>query len=285
MDSTAHVTTIDTAKSSVSRPMDQVRRLMKEQPQRRPVVEKSPGGFAEFGLPVIFILGIAVLIIMYFRSRRGVKVDRSPRSDRLKAVRDREGGQTFLNSTWTVKDLGEGGRFHLSLSNGLEEDFEVERRDRIDRPDGRVEYDLVVLGPDPDYPYRVHWWVIGSAMNCWLFETGGEGLAGINTDADSLQAMLTSKSGRIVSGDDEYELSLSGVFQRLEGGRRPVREFTRWVFRHEDGRMIVVQVTDGDYEVLIGEELWLRDMGIIRPKTPGIGADDTLEDEDAGPAG
>jgi len=228
----------------------------------------SSSSFGGYSFVLVVVLAIAVLVILFLRSKRGHRRADVVTRRKLEMIRNREEDpERAPEPKWTVRDIEEGGRFHLSLPNGLEEDFTVVRRDRVDRPDERIEYDLLLRGADPDYSVSLNWWAMGAGVHAWLMEETAYTLDGLALTADGLREMRQNGSGTLSFREKDYVLDSSGLYARYVGGRRPAREFQRWSFKNEKGdRMVMIRFEEEAYTVLTGMELWLRDLTVLTPK-------------------
>ena len=217
-------------------------------------------------LIVVIIIGLAILVMMFFRSRRSAKTADVVAKRKLQAIRDQE-YDLPPEPKWGIRDLDCGGHVHLSLPRGLEEDYRIIRRDRVDLPDDRIEYNLIMSGDDPEHPSQIHWWTEGASVHAWRLEEAEYTLDRLGTSAAGLQEMRSTGKGTVTYRERVYSLHSAGLCVRYENCRRPGREFTRWDFRSEEGsRMIRVEMYEGEVTALAGEELWLRDLKILSPK-------------------
>jgi len=189
---------------------------------------------------------------------------------------------------WRLGDLGVGGRLHFSLPKGLEEDFTVTRRDRVIWPDEQVEYDARLAGEDPNHQVWLHWWTMGVRTYAWMLEADEHTMEDIGLTPERLQEMRNSGHGDLVFRDQRYRLDSARRLVIFEGGLRPGKEVSRWDFRNDaDTRQIVIQrheKGEEQYHVLVGTELWLRDVNILQARgsspassssTPATGAGDS----------
>jgi len=222
---------------------------------------------------LVVILAAAVIVLMFLRTRRARPSVPMPR--RFEDMRAEEAAAP-KGSEWHLKDLGPGGMIHLSLPKGLEEDFVVVRRDRVTHPDERIEYDLRLQGEDAAHPAWLNWWTIGVRTHAWLVEGSEYTLARLGLTEEALDEARRSSVGSITFLQEPYTLVEAATLAVLEGGQRPSRDVPRWEYRNARGtRQVLVQrkewESSGEYQVLIGQELWLRDLTIIAPRgeTPG----------------
>ena len=311
MSSTTHTVRVDTTQASAttagttrtdsSQAAHAMNILREGVPQRPPrtvsseraeehVLPSGPIGTSTFSanpyLIGIIILGIAILVMMFFRSRRTAKRADIVAKRKMQALRDKEHDIDLPpEPEWTVKDLNTGGKIHLSLPKGLEEDYTVTGRDRIDLPDGRIEYDLTMTGIDPDYPSHIHWWSEGSYVHAWLLEETDYSLGRLEIDQGALHEMKASGEGTVRYRDTVFSLHSAGLCARYVACRRPAHEFYRWDFRNEEGsRMVRIQIEEDNIQILAGEELWLRDLSITIPKSIGDEPPKTNDSGDSPPS-
>ena len=221
-------------------------------------------------LMLVIVAGAIVLVWMLIRSKRVGRTSTPTRRHWEEYVRAQEEAGGPPEPEWHLKELDAGGKFHLSLPKGLEEDYVVTRRDRIVRSDEQIEYALQLEGGDPDHPMWLNWWKIGIHTHAWLVEPIYCALDTLGLSGNSLDEMRRSGEGSVTYRGRTYTLEQAGALTAFEGGRRPGRDFSRWDFRDESGtRQVLVYLReweDEGYQTLAGHELWLRDMTIIAPR-------------------
>lgn len=225
---------------------------------------------ADSTLLIVVVLAIAALLLMFLRSRRSGRTPTlTPRRMAEKASEEEAAGAP-KEPQWKLRDLHAGGKIHLSLPKGLEEDYIVVRRDRILWPDEQIEYDLRLAGDDPNHHVWIHWLTIGVYTHAWLLEAGECTFEDLGLTADKIKEIDASGRGSFTYRDQTYALEKTGRLTLFEGGLRPGVNVTRWDFRNDlDNRQVVVQRSErepGTYGVLLGRELWLRDLTVIRPR-------------------
>lgn len=221
-------------------------------------------------LLIIVVLAMAVLILMFLRSRRsGAKTTLTPRRMAEIATQE-EAIAAAKEPAWRLGDLGVGGKIHLSLPKGLEEDYTVARRDRVVWPDEQIEYDLRLTGDDPNHDVRLHWWTIGVYTHAWMLEAEHYTIADLGLSPESLDGMKASGKGQCAFKEQTYRLHSARTLTVFPGGLRPGKDIMRWDFRNDsDTRQIVIhrnEQGEGEYRVLLGKELWLRDLTIVQPR-------------------
>ena len=221
---------------------------------------------------VIVVLGAAIIILIFFRTRRsGPKHTTITRRHWEDFKRQQEDEGPPSEPQWTIKEIGEGGELHMSLPKGLEEDYSVRRRDRIEREDEQIEYNLQLSGPDPDHTVWINWWTAGFSTHAWLVEGLDGTLDTLGLNQGILDEMASAGEGTVTYRDREYYLEHSGTMLSYVGGKRPGKEFQRWDFRDEkDSRQILIQLRPWEelgHEIYQGHELWLRDLTIISPRS------------------
>ena len=223
-------------------------------------------------LMIVVVVAVAVLLLMFLRTRKsGAKVTLTPRRLAEKQAEEEEAAAP-KESQWKLGDLGAGGKIHLSLPKGLEEDYAVVRRDRVIWPDEQIEYDLRLTGEDPNHDVRLYCWTVGVHTYAWLLEAEHYTVSDLGLSA-SLEQMRASGKGECTFKEQTYTLDTARGLTLYEGGMRPGRDIVRWDFRNDaDTRQIVVQRNEreeGECQVLFGKELWLRDVTIIQPRAEG----------------
>jgi|GEM_PF-1184808 len=218
----------------------------------------------------VVILAAVVLILLFLRGKKTrVQPTLTPRRMREKAAEE-EAVAAPKEPQWKLRDLAPGGKFHLSLPKGLEEDYLVTRRDRLVWPDEQIEYNLRLAVDDPNSRVWLHWWTIGVATHAWLLEGDEYTLERLGLTPEALEAMRQSGEGTITFKDQTFTLERVQHLTVFEGGLRPGRDFVRWDFRNEAGtRQVLIQRKEWegpDYQVLLGREVWLRDLTVITPR-------------------
>lgn len=220
-------------------------------------------------LLVVIVLATVVLMLMFLRTRKSGAKTMTPRRLAERAAEE-EAAAMPKESEWKLRDLGVGGKIHASLPKGLEEDYTVLRRDRLVWPDEQIEYDLRLAGDDPNHDVRIHWWTIGVYTYAWMLEAEEHGSADLGLSAESLEEMRASGKGTCRFRDQIYTLNSARSLILFEGGMRPGKDVVRWDFRNDqDTRQIVIQRNErgeGEYHVLRGREVWLRDLTIIQAR-------------------
>ncbi len=219
---------------------------------------------------LVILLAAAIVLLVFFRTRKGAKPQAVNRRQWDEYKRQQQEDDAPRQPEYRLKDLNTGGLLHLSLPKGLEEDYSVIRRDRVDRYDEQIEYDLILRGSDPNVITSLNWWTIGVETHAWLVESIDTTPERLGLSDDALREMRTSRSGNLTYRDDEYTLEFAGTYVALEGGLRPGKEFYRWDFRNDKNtRSLVIELREWvspNYIVYSGRELWLRDVTIIQPR-------------------
>ena len=232
--------------------------------------QREVGAMVIDPLIAVIAAGAFVLLWMLIRSRRTGRTSTPTRRHWEEYMRVQEEAGGPPEPEWHLKELDAGGKFHLSLPKGLEEDYVVSRRDRLVRTDEQVEYALQLQSGDPDHPMWLNWWKVGIHTHAWLVEPVYYTLDELGLTTDSLAEMQRSGEASVTYRDRTYTLVQSGILTAFAGGRRPGRDFSRWDFRDESGtRQVLVYLReweDDRYQILAGHELWLRDMTIISPR-------------------
>lgn len=220
---------------------------------------------------LVILLAVAIVVLVFFRTRKGAKqqtVNRRHWDEYKRQQQDDDNAPR--QPEYRLKDLNAGGLLHLSLPKGLEEDYSIIQRDRVDRYDDQIEYDLILQGPDPNAITSLNWWTIGIETHAWLLESIDTTPERLGLSDVSLREIRESRSGELTYRDDEYKLEFAGTYVALEGGLRPGKEFYRWDFRNDrNTRSVVIELREWispDYIVYAGKELWLRDITIIQPR-------------------
>ena len=210
-------------------------RVTNEMP-RLPVAQSS---FGDYSFILLVVLVIVFLVVVFFRSKRGHKRADVVTRRKLENIRNREEDpERAPEPKWSVRDIEEGGRFHLSLPNGLEEDFTVTRRDRVDRPDERVEYDLLLRGPDPYYTVSLNWWAMGVGAHAWLMEETAYTIDGLGLTADALREMRTSGTGTLSFREKGIHAGLLRPVRPLRGWQAPGGGVPAVGLHQREGRLL-----------------------------------------------
>jgi hypothetical protein len=228
---------------------------------------------------VVVILAAIAIVLIVFRTRKGSKTPTVTRRHWEEYKRSQEEESSTPESEYYLKDVNTGGIIHLSLPKGLEEDFSVIRRDRIDRPDDQIEYNLMLSGIDPDHPSVLAWWVVGIATHAWLLEEVDTNLDRLGTSITDLESQLPDGDGAITYRDSTYDLARAGTMLHYEGGRRPGSDLQRWTFLDERGtKSIVIDRRESEDGVTIysGQEIWLRDLTVRKPSEEAASPSDSV---------
>jgi hypothetical protein len=221
---------------------------------------------------IIVVLAMVLLIVVFFRMKRTTGVNRKLMPRRLIEKEEAEEEQRVAakEPDWTLKDLTTGGKIHFSLPGGLEEDYTVLRRDRVEWLDEQIEYDLLMRGDDPNHEIWLNWWTVGKATHAWFVEAIPKTPAELGFDRKQLDDARAGEDLKTTYRDQAYSLAKAGTLLALENGLRPGKEFVRWDFRNEgETRQILIQHKSwqGDeYRVYAGREIWLRDATVLSPR-------------------
>lgn len=230
---------------------------------------------------LVIIIGAAVIVLVFLRTRRQPRESTVTRRHWEEYKRQQDEYEAASEPEYRLKDVGQGGHLHLSLPKGLEEDFTVVRRDRIDRHDEQIEYDLMLEGADPEHPLWLNWWTVGVYTHAWLLEPSHYSLEQLELNPGLLDEMKRSGEGSLNYRDEPYALEIAGDWLLYEGGRRPAKDFRRWDFRNEKGnRSIVIQERpweEPQIRVYNGQEIWLRDLTVRVPSAPSSQSGSTQE--------
>jgi hypothetical protein len=252
---------------------------------------------ADDNLVLVVGAGALVLIWMFIRSRRGTKTPSHSRRHWEEYMRAQEEAGGAPEPEWHLKELDAGGMFHLSLPRGLEEDYKVTRKDRIERSDEQIEYALEVDSGDPEHPMWLNWQKLGIHTHAWLVEGTGRSMGELGLSSADMDSMRETGEGTLTYRDRKYELVAAETLATYLGGRRPSKDFRRWDFRDETKtRQVVIYHKDWEnesYQVFSGHELWLRDMTIVAPRgdqpasgvatTPDVAPSADAEDDEHEP--
>ncbi len=237
---------------------------------RRLMFHEGANIMGDNNLMLVAVAAAFVLIWMLIRSRRTAKATGVSRRHWEEHLRDQEEAGGPSEPEWHLKELDAGGMFHLSLPRGLEEDYRVLRRDRIERPDEQIEYALQVESGDPEHPMWLNWHKQGIHTHAWLVEYVESGPAVLGLSSESLGAMRESGVGTATYRDREYTLDSTDILVLYPSGKRPGKDMTRWDLRDETGtRQLLVHLKEWEeeaYQVYAGHELWLRDLTIVAPR-------------------